>query len=564
MCNSLESFNVLITCGGGFQGKSLIDLLRNSCQPNQIFMCDINYENINKYEVDKFIVSPKVSEKKQYINFLYDIIVKYSINYIFPATTYDLILLSEIKQKLFVETHVKIIIPDISLLEIFLSKSKSLNYLKNIGLPVLEFIDIKTFDANNFFPIIAKPEEGSGSKGIIKILTYSELLDFLENQEVNQFIYNPLLTNFNEYSLDFSVNYNGNISEIIGRKRLFTSLGFALVSEIDPLFNQNYNNYLETLRSCFSYPSFSGIYNLQVLIDNLNGKIYFNDLNPRVGTSSVSSLFSGINIIDNVLEERNTIPSKNDAINPIKVVRNNPIKVVRNLYTYSIINKPNKISNIIFDLDGTIIDTYNFTLQRCINLFYNFNLKTQILFHEYCYLIFEIITNGKISQLIDIISDVFGLDKQNLLDFYTNELPDVKIYPDSLKALKIFKDKKYNLILLTKYTNSKTQTHKINSIKQYFSYIKMVKNKYSPITKENAFLDLMNELNLDPKETISVGDNFTQDIAPSIEANLLNSFYLKRKSNYIPNLEINNYQKNLYNFTEIADLNELIRNIQNY
>ncbi|MEM4169696.1 MAG: HAD hydrolase-like protein, partial [Thermoproteota archaeon] len=229
--------------------------------------------------------------------------------------------------------------------------------------------------------------------------------------DIDKYLFCKLINNFDEYSIDFSVNYEGRVSAFICRKRVFTSSGFALVSEIDWSINKILQRELHILRENFQHPDFSGIYNIQVLKDLETNTIYFNDLNPRIGTSSVASVFSGYNILDNVILDSEP--------KPIAKYTNSPIKVVRTLHTYSLPNRI-KIKNIIFDLDGTLVNTYDFIIRRTLYIFKKHIQKKKIQKIDYLNEVIQIIYQDKLEKLLDILSLKYNVNKEIILHDYLN------------------------------------------------------------------------------------------------------------------------------------------------
>ncbi|MEM4313266.1 MAG: HAD hydrolase-like protein [Thermoplasmata archaeon] len=553
MCNKIN-YKVLITCGGGFQGKGLMDLINSTKLNIQIHLCDTNYDNINKYEADSFHLAPSVLNKDEYIKFLFDIIQKYKIDFIIPCTPIDTIILSEIKKEAFEKFDTKVLVPDKSVLKHFTQKDRTIVFLKSKGLPTVETVNIKNVSPQKFIPIITKPKEGSGSKGIINIHTYSDLQKILNIIDADKYLFCRLLNNYDEYSIDFSVSYEGIVSDFVCRKRIFTSLGFALVSEIDWNVNTTLQRDLNVLRKIFQHPAFSGIYNIQVLKDLESNIFYFNDLNPRIGTSSVASVFSGYNILDVVF--------LNSKPQPLTKRKTNPVKVIRTLCTYSLPQKI-KIKNIIFDLDGTLVNTYDFIIRRTLYIFKkHIQKKDKIQRIDYLNEITQIIQQNKLENLIDILSVKYKIDKDILLNDYVNYLPKIKLYPDVIRVLSILREKKINLILITRYSNLNTHYYKIKFVEEYFNHIELVKEKYSEQNKNNIFKDVLIKLNIKPKDTASVGDNLNQDIIPSLKCNLKKTFYLKRTPNYIPITNLADYLNLGNNYVEITSLKELLNYVE--
>lgn len=525
MCHKVNK--ILITCGGGFQGLSLLDLLNNSQSSLEIYLTDINQDNINRYNnIDNFFVSPPVSNSNKYINFLSNLVEKYQISFIIPATSIDLILLASIKHLFFEKYKTKIIVPDKDKIIQFSDKLKVIKFFENLEIPVLQNIDIQKITNENFKKLIVKPRDGSGSKGLSIIRDYDELKNFLINKNPDNYVINEYIDDFDEYSIDFSVNFDGNVSEFIIRKRIFTSLGFALITQIDHEFSNAIQNYVLTLKKHLSRKEFSGIYNVQVIYDKKNNKFYFNDLNPRIGTSACTSIYSQYNIVDNIL-----------VSNYSKLPTHKSYKIVRSIKNKIVPVEKYKVKYAIFDLDGTLVDTYKFTIKRLENIYNLVLYKKNITYKTFIESVLNLLVKQNYDILIDELSKSFGIEKTTLLNEYQKDLPDVDLYPDVHTTLNYLQSKKIELYLLTQKGNYNTHQHKLKYLPSVFKHIKIVEKKYDPINRINAFQMLLNEINIEPAYCLTVGDNLINDIVPAINANIQLNFYLLRPFNYLPNIE---------------------------
>jgi len=131
--------NVLVTCGGGFQGLTLYKSLKE-ISGLSLHLFDSNPENISRHFFDYFSTSKQVVNKNRYINHLIDYTIKNKIKFIFPATTYDLEILSEIKNQFRELYECNIVVPD-------------LNFIKCLGIKKLLqfFLKIVDFQFKNCY-----------------------------------------------------------------------------------------------------------------------------------------------------------------------------------------------------------------------------------------------------------------------------------------------------------------------------------------------------------------------------------------------------------------------------
>ncbi|MEW6772624.1 MAG: ATP-grasp domain-containing protein [Bacteroidota bacterium] len=527
---------ILITCGGGFQGQTLIDLIKKSESNNQIILLDTNNDNINIYNgIDYFYIPPNIADKNLYIEFIENLVKRHYVNFIIPSTSLDIEILSEIKDLFFDKYNTRVIVPDKEIIEALLNKKLSNDFFNYHQLSVLPNYHIKEVIEENFKPIIAKHIYGFGSKNIIYIRNFYELKKLVNDTDFNSsdYIFNPLIENFEEYSIDFSVSYEGKVSEFVLRKRAHVSLGFAIISIVND--EEKYNilrHDLEKIKKIFSSKKYSGIYNIQVLFDN-NNKYYFNDINPRIGTSASFSLLSGYNIIDNVLSKEYNQQKQTQSKKAVKFISQ-----------YEVPNERFIIKNAIIDLDGTLVDTLNFTIKRFLLLYdilikdYSFSIEKD----DYQYEVFNIIASQKLSTAIDVLSNKYDIPKDILMNLYRNCLPEVPIYQDAFNLLNYFNEKNIKVYLLSKTTNYTTQEHKIKPIQRYLKKKYLLQNKFDKVNNFNAYRLIIDENHLNEKETITIGDNLIDDIFPALQTNILLKFYLVRQFNYIPSISVDGFE----------------------
>ena len=519
---------ILITCGGGFQGLTLVKNIKKWNPYSNIYVADIYEDNITRYFCDNFIKVPPVSDEKAYTYALKNLCKEYGINYIIPSTPIDLKILSKLKTKFREIYNTFILVPEYEIVETFLNKAKTYTFLKFHNLPVLP-----TFKLDNpppSFPIILKPNTGSGSKNIIKIFNESDYKKIQNELHVESYIAQPLIENFEEFSIDFSISMEGLASDFIVRQRIMTSLGFATVMKV--VFpNKEVSLLINSLRNTFSKPAFVGIYNLQIILDKSSGELFISDVNPRIGTSAIASLFLDTNLLDNLFGCQISKVT-NETCQSKKATQE--LKIVRFLSEKKIPLKKNKIRNIIIDLDNTIVNTLKFTFERCSLLYDHIQSKINIPKITFLMDCINIIINGQIQNLIDIISTKHNLDKKEHLTIYRKNLPPVEVFDDAIKFLTTMKKKEKKIILLTIGSNSETHHHKLKNLKNFFDQILIVKEKYDPYTNFNSFKEVLINYNLNPEETISIGDNFFSDIYPSWLAKYKMIFYIIRKNSYLP------------------------------
>ena len=88
----------LVTCGGGFQGQTVLEDLESSRrEEDYIFVANNSTNHLNHALCDETIISPNVSNVSEYTEFIKDSIHRLEIDLVIPATALDLEILSNLK-----------------------------------------------------------------------------------------------------------------------------------------------------------------------------------------------------------------------------------------------------------------------------------------------------------------------------------------------------------------------------------------------------------------------------------------------------------------------------------
>lgn len=258
---------------------------------------DSNQENVSKYFFEQFFHSSLVRQEKRYEEELLGYCKLYDIRLVIPATQFDLLFLSRRKQEFEERLNCRIAVPDEVHVKAFLDKIASRRFLKVNGFPVQELADPRS---SNHYPLIGKPIDGWGGKGVVVLKDIDGLQQFHGKRE--DYLWTGYIKDFKEYSIDFSVDHHGQISVPIARERLMVSGGIALVSKRSSLPEA----YASRIEQAFSDPAFSGIYNLQYI--SCSEGDFFTDLNPRIGTSAVIGSRTAANPVGHLLGLSNKLP----------------------------------------------------------------------------------------------------------------------------------------------------------------------------------------------------------------------------------------------------------------
>ena len=133
------------------------------------------------------VIQGKGFDSEDIVNHLEEVVRSYAINIAIPFHDKSIAHLSSLSDKVFVPTC------DKDLISIFSSKIDSTRFFLKFDIPFPSF--------SNKVPSIAKPDNGSASKGIIKFYKQADLDNFLSENDISTFDLQDLVSG-PEYSVD--------------------------------------------------------------------------------------------------------------------------------------------------------------------------------------------------------------------------------------------------------------------------------------------------------------------------------------------------------------------------
>lgn len=248
-----------------------------------LFSYELNNE-VPISEIATIIIGLKWTDSNINMHLL-DIITKHKIHIIIPFVDPATIVCSKLKQI----APVFIPVSDLTTCEIFFSKKETDIWCANNHIPVPDIHSSK-------FPLIAKPDQGSASQGIEKIINEEALEKFLLAHNKNDYIIQEFI-DANEYTVDgYRDIYNHNINYLVSRIRLEVQGGEAIKAK-----TKRHSEIESLSKAIVEKSNLQGAFTLQFLEDKTSGKIYFMEANPRFGGGVVTSIGAGINIAECVI-----------------------------------------------------------------------------------------------------------------------------------------------------------------------------------------------------------------------------------------------------------------------
>lgn len=178
----MKTLNILVTAVGGDLGQSVIKCLRGCTYSTYIVGCDLNPYAAGRGDVDAFFQAPPVKEKQKYTDFLLKTIKEQKINYVFPLADVEIIFFSE-NRELFDSCPAFFIVNEKHLIEIFMDKYKTVEFLKEKGLSYPRTWLPSDYAGQLEFPLIIKKRRGSGSQDLLKVNDNEALQFYLQRSQ---------------------------------------------------------------------------------------------------------------------------------------------------------------------------------------------------------------------------------------------------------------------------------------------------------------------------------------------------------------------------------------------
>ena len=547
---STARWNVLVLSGGGFQGLTLIKALRVSEQV-RLFLADCYAENIGKYFVDRFFLVPRIVEEAGFLQCLMAICQEHAIDVMFPSTDFELLFLAD-HAPAFTSIKTQVAVSALEFLQIAQDKHALSTWLQKEGLPTLPVLNIH--EPNLPFPLIGKPRAGWGGRGHVIVSSGAELDAYANEPKSADYIWQQLLHDFEEFSIDFAIGFDGSCSPIVIRKRVRTSGGFAVIAEsaTDDMLHQLTLEFV----SHAARRGAKGIFNIQFLRDSVG--YYLTDVNSRIGTSAVFAQGVGVNLPLFVCQS--IVPDEA----PVRTLRypqtTSPMKMVRYLEELWLPQLSlDEVRCVVCDLDDTLLNQKKWILGKAECLW-----ETHSAFlppREYFLLeTVQLLEEGHRSDLFDKLGLTFGWEedfKQQLIEDYRLIEPQVNcLYPETEDVLQSLREAGFRLVLLTDNpVRSQQQKLAVCKLTHQFDEIVFAREIGPEKPDLAVFAELQRRTGLPLSVMVMVGDHLYRDVMGSLQAGFAHAFWVCRPGSMF------NFQEYLLSY--IGNLSSKYTKLQN-
>jgi len=509
--------SALITSGGGFQGLTLIRALQQR-EDVRVIVCDIHAENPTRYACSDYRIAPPLSDEEAFSDFLLKTVKSDHIDVIFPATARELRTLSRLRPQM-EALGASVAVSDRGLLETLLDKLKAYEWLKTAALPAPKILDpaIFTFDS----PLFGRPREGWGGRDTI-IANHADDAQ-RHKSEWSNYVWTNWLPEFEEFSLDFAIGVNGEISPITLRRRLRASGGFAVVSE--SVADTALQLLADRVAQAIGNGGGRGLFNVQVLAPN-KGEYFVSDINPRSGTSSTHALAEGVNLPGFFIDS--AIPLATSEATPERKM----VRTARLLQDISIPRLARTPKAVIFDLDDTLVD-HKLWMLRKIEAIHARCFADDV--HESDLLICaaRLIDEGVRSDLIDRLLAELSLPsslRDSVIQSYREAVvADTPLFSDVVPTLEALRKRGFLIGVVTD-NPPVTQRSKIEHAPNlsHLDAVVYTREHGGEKPHEAGFIQAAHLLSLDPSQLVMVGDNYFRDGVGAIHAGYMHALITRR------------------------------------
>ena len=546
--------NVLVF-GGGFQGLGLIKALRKVAGI-RILVADPNEENVARYFADAFFPVPFSKEKQAFLDFILPLCARESVEAIFASTEHEVELLAP-HYDAFAASGVVAYVSGSSLLKLAWDKLLFYRWLIEEGLPSLPCY-ISPLDDDAIFPLIGKPRRGWGARGL-HVLADREAFLKLTIDQNQEFIWQPCLHEFDEYSVDFSISVDGNLSPLAFRRRIRSKNGFAILCEpgAPAHVRETAQHVLERTVPLGA----RGPMNLQIL--RTGDRCWVSDLNSRAGTSMPLSLAIGFNPIAFLLGGGAAAPAEADVINGFPAPGSHA-RTLRYLEERNIPDlKLDEVRGVVFELDDTLLDQKAWMIR-----------KLELTWHEekivlpartaFLSTALQIIEEGNHACLFDALCLQLGLGdaiRVRMIETYNQTQPkDCPLYGDVQATLRQLRRLGYRIGILTDNPPaSQRQKLDVCGLLPLTDAGVLTAELGTKKPDPKVFEECARLLDLAPEQLVMVGNNVFRDVQGSCNAGYRHAFHIQREGALLSsNLGLARRVGNLPSAcTSITSLNEL-------
>ncbi len=243
---------------------------------------------------DKRVILPRI-RTAEYIPFLLDFCKKESIDVLIPTIDTDLLVLSEHRTE-FLNNGTRVLIAATEKVALCRDKNYTADYFISLGLNAPKTVNLVE-DYKDKFPAFIKPKDGSSSINAFKAEDMEQLKQY--GAQIEDYVIQPFVEG-TEYTVDIFCDFDGKPVYITPRIRMAVRSGEVLKTKIQ----QDEDIIAEMKTLVKDFKPWGGI-TVQLIKDNITGKNYYIEINPRFGGGAPLSMMAGANAAEALIRLMN-------------------------------------------------------------------------------------------------------------------------------------------------------------------------------------------------------------------------------------------------------------------
>ncbi len=235
------------------------------------------------YFADKYRIVPRI-DSGDYVRALIDICNEEKISLVVPTIDTELLLLAEKRGKIEEETDARVLVSDLSVVNICRNKLNTQSYMEEHGFKVPHLYTAQELRNDNIrYPLFVKPIDGSSSIDTYKVNNKREL------DAILTLVRNPMVQDYmdgDEYTIDVFLDFDAKIITMVPRLRMATRSGEIAKGRIvkDTEIMEDVRRLMEELKP---------IGHITVQCRKTYRGIEYIEINPRFGGGAPMSIMAG-------------------------------------------------------------------------------------------------------------------------------------------------------------------------------------------------------------------------------------------------------------------------------
>lgn len=283
----MKRVRVAVTSAGAGPGIAVIKALKKQKEiPLEVIAMDMDPTGAGLYLADKHCIVP-AAKSEGFIEFILSYCRSEEINFILPIFDLETPVFSRSKRRFREEAGINILISDFETIDTSNDKVKSQILCESNGILCPAMFTVEEMQTGKVsFPVILKPKEGIGSKGVKIINNLEELERQLPLDE--SFLIQEYIEGV-EYSIDSISDAHGKFLACVPRERMVVKAGQTVKGKTTK--DNELERWGKTVAETFGIQG-PGCSQCKVR----DGEIYFMEMNPRYGTGVSLAIGAGLNI----------------------------------------------------------------------------------------------------------------------------------------------------------------------------------------------------------------------------------------------------------------------------